>query len=220
MRLGGLIALIVLVVGMFFVGRLAYLYFSETPEDMGEGAAGTVGRVADIAQRCDAPDTDCLAVASDASFFVGNTLVTNDTGALDAELLDGTSLTLGNNSNLLIDNYFYQPRTAGTFVSYLFNGCLRIVSGDMSGLSDKDIRVETPVASTSARGTDFWVGEIDGNFAVLLLDGEVVVTTDGGEAVLDDPGEGVTIFSREEAPSEVRVWPDEKRERALNMVSF
>jgi hypothetical protein len=83
-----------------------------------------------------------------------------------------------------------------------------------------DITVRTPVATIGVRGTDFWTGPIDGQFGVLIMEGEVVVSNPAGEAILDAPGEGTNIAGADSAPGPVTQWPQEKVDRALSAVAF
>jgi hypothetical protein len=99
----------------------------------------------------------------------------------------------------------------------LLKGAMRFTSGR---LGHRSLRVVTPVATIGIRGTDFWVGQIDGVYGVLLLSGAVEVSNDGGTVSLDEPLQGTTIFSQTVAPDRPGVWPGDRRARALAGVTF
>jgi hypothetical protein len=78
--------------------------------------------------------------------------------------------------------------------------------------------VRTPVAILGVRGTEFWVGPIDGSTGVLVIDGEVSVGSGKGTVILG-PGEG-TMVAADGTLSPVKTWGAAKVERALEMVRF
>ncbi len=84
--------------------------------------------------------------------MVGNERVT--TGAADRAhlvFLDGSGLTVGANSDLVIDKFVYDPsRTAGDLAISVTKGAFRFVGGAISKKSDVIIR--TPSAHIGVRG--------------------------------------------------------------------
>ncbi|MEQ1752533.1 MAG: FecR domain-containing protein [Micropepsaceae bacterium] len=80
-------------------------------------------------------------------------LVTADKGALEVTFLDGSRLTMGQNSRLTVDEYVYSgPGSAGKQTIRYTKGLFRFVSGT---IPKKDVRVETPTVSIGIRGTIF-----------------------------------------------------------------
>ena len=57
-------------------------------------------------------------------------------------------------------------------------GAMRFVTGQIGKMKDHNVTVVTPQAALAVRGTDFWVGPIDGQYGVLLLKGKVRVSGD------------------------------------------
>lgn len=185
-------------------------------------AAGPdVGNVSKSLQGSEIIGEAVLPAAPQTPFAMEDILSTDDTGAIAAILADGTTLTVGPNAEFIIDSYVYDPdESAGELTVRLSKGALRMVSGRINKQDNHDTRIETPVASMGIRGTDVWMGEVDGDFGVLLLRGLVEVTTDAGTSVLDEPGEGLTVTSREAPPSEPIPWDAAKRARALSQTTF
>lgn len=98
------------------------------------------------------------------------------------------------------------------------DGSFRLISGALK--HREDTKIITPVATIGIRGTDVWGGVIDGAFSVLLMEGEVSVTTNGGTVLLDTPGTGTTVTASDTAPAEPVVWADARIQRALATVTF
>lgn len=128
---------------------------------------------------------------------------------------DGSRLTIGAEAKVVLDQFVFND-TGGGAIS-LLKGALRFTSGKMAR---KNLRVVTPVATIGIRGTDFWFGQIDGAYGVLLLQGEVEVSNDGGSVILDEPLQGTVIYSPSAAPGSPGIWPGDRRARALASVTF
>lgn len=80
-------------------------------------------------------------------------LVTAERGALEVTFLDGSRLTMGQNSRLRVDEYVYGgPGGAGKQTIRYTKGLFRFVSGS---IPKKDVRIETPTVSIGIRGTIF-----------------------------------------------------------------
>ncbi len=55
-------------------------------------------------------------------------------------------------------------------------GAVRFVTGKIEQMRDHNVTVVTPQATLAVRGTDFWVGPMDGQYGALLLKGKVRVS--------------------------------------------
>jgi len=80
-------------------------------------------------------------------------LATAAYGALEVTFLDGSRLSMGQNSRLTVDEYVYRgPGSAGQQTVRYTKGLFRFVSGSIP----KDrVRVETPTVTIGIRGTIF-----------------------------------------------------------------
>lgn len=147
--------------------------------------------------------------------------VTTGAGArLLATLADGSALTLGENARLVIDEFVYDPGTAGGSLGAEIRGAFLFVGGEIEGPEGGKIELRTPVATLGVRGTTVWGGPIDEGYGVLLQEGEVTVTTPTGTVVLDEPGEGTMIIDPNGAPGEPVAWPQDKIDRAVETITF
>ena len=107
---------------------------------------------------------------------VGSPVHTNDTlqtGAkarLQVTFRDNTNLTLGENATVVVDRYVFDPDAGvGEATLNATKGALRVVTGRLSDMQKKDIKVSTPYAALAVRGTDFWAGAVKGKPGVLLV---------------------------------------------------
>ncbi|HET7715086.1 MAG TPA: FecR domain-containing protein [Bauldia sp.] len=76
---------------------------------------------------------------------------TSGSGSLQVMFNDKTTLTIGPNSNLVIDEFVYNPGAGGgRFAASLTKGALRFVGGQISHTAGATIN--TPVASLGIRG--------------------------------------------------------------------
>ena len=186
------------------------------------GAAGAderVGGVSRVTGECHGVlqgRTEPLSLAS--AVFLQQTVGTKAAARLEITFNDTTRLTLGENAELTIDRFVYNPKRTSR-ISLAVTGAMRFVGSAHKQQGDEEL-VTTPVVDIGARGTDFWAGPIDGKYGVLLFQGSVTVSNSVGRVVLDRPGEGVNIAGRNVAPGPVTQWPSAKVRRALAAVSF
>jgi hypothetical protein len=104
---------------------------------------------------------------------------TGPKGRLEVTFRDQTLLTLGENAKVVIDRYVFNPsQGTGEMAVKATQGAMRFVTGRIGKLKDHNVTVVTPSAALAVRGTDFWVGPINGQYGVLLLKGKVMVSGD------------------------------------------
>ena len=97
------------------------------------------------------------AVANE-KVFQGDTLRTGADGSLGVIFKDDTIISLGPNSELVVDVFLYAPAEGKlSFVARMLRGTAAYVSGIIAKLSPQSVRFETPVATLGIRGTRFLV---------------------------------------------------------------
>jgi hypothetical protein len=130
---------------------------------------------------------------------MSDSLRTGANGRMSVTFRDKTVLTLGENARVVIDRYVFNPdESAHEVVLNATRGALRFAGGRLTELSKPKITVNTPVAAVAVRGTEFWVGSIDGQYGVLLLNGRVGVSNQAGAVELSHPGWGTDLGRRRE----------------------
>ncbi len=173
-------------------------------------------------------------------------LVTGPDGRVEITFADDTRLILGADGELVLDGYRFEPEGEGGDALFrLKTGALFVTAGRIAEQKGGAVVVRTPVASIGVRGTEFWTGPKDGNQAVLLLSGKVVVENKAGQSELTQPGQGVTVtapepplrpsdfaddaadwsgpdvpLARGGTPSPPAPWNPDAIEQALKAVSF
>jgi hypothetical protein len=182
----------------------------------GGPAVGGVSRVAGTATG--EIDGTSERLKDRSTIFLDEIVATEPAARLEITFEDATGLTLGENAKVRIDRFVYAGGRTSR-ISIAVTGAMRFVTS-LAKAEGAEIIVRTPVATIGVRGTDFWAGPIDGAFGVLLVEGEVLVSNPAGEALLDEPGEGVNIAGPDAAPGAVTQWPQQKVDRALAAVAF
>lgn len=184
--------------------------------------AGEVSRVQGAATvlRAEAP----VPLMQGDSVFSGDTLTTEADARLELAMADGTVLTLGGGSRLELTGYLWQEEAGtGLAVLNLAKGAFRAVTGGLTDMDNPQFAVTTPLATIGIRGTDFWGGYLQANVLdVLFVAGnkKIEITNAQGTTLLEHPGQGATVPAPGQAPTPPKVWPDAKRQRAFDTVSF
>ena len=148
-------------------------------------------------------------------------LRTGPEGRLRVTFRDDTVLTLGEKASVVIDRYVYDPdRQVGETILQATKGAFRFASGRIKAMKESKIAVSTPVADIGVRGTEFWGGPIEGQYGVLLLEGEVTVSNQAGSVTLSAAGQGTDIPSPLDPPGVVKPWGADKIARAVASVAL
>lgn len=112
---------------------------------------------------------------------------TGPTGKLQLMLLDQTTFTIGPNSDMVLDEFVYDPNTSvGKVSASILKGVFRYVTGKIAQARPTSMKVTVPVGCLGDRGTDFeaQVAE-DGSTTIRLFSGEVdFVPKKGGPDVV------------------------------------
>jgi hypothetical protein len=155
------------------------------------GAAESVGAVTRVQNQAQVGATTAVV---GVSVHMNERLRTGANARLEVTFNDNSKLTLGENANVAIDRYVYNPsKSSGEVAVNATRGALRFAGGGIEKLQKKTVTVSTPYVAMAVRGTDFWAGPIDGQFGVLLLKGNVRVSNRAGAVTLNRPGWGTDI---------------------------
>lgn len=115
---------------------------------------------------------------------------TNESSNAHLNFLDDTKLSVGPESNIVLDRFVYDPNGgAGKVVLQLGRGSFRFITGNQDKSS---YQIKTPVATIGVRGTIFSVLDSDQCSLIVLEEGSISLTFPNGKVVvLDKTGEGV-----------------------------
>jgi hypothetical protein len=180
-----------------------------------------VGSVDKVQARADAVHEAAIRpLAAQGDVLFDDLLRTGPGARLQATLGDGTALTLGENGEMLVDEFVYAPGQDGNRLALkVVSGAFLFVGGKVEDGAGGAVTIATPVATLGVRGTTVWGGMLDGVYTVLVLDGEVEVSTPRGSVTLQ-AGEATLIPGRAGAPVPPHPLGEDKTARAVATISF
>jgi hypothetical protein len=174
----------------FLLSFLATILFAfcSTLGARADSAVGHVSKVQNTAQIGGA------TAAVGTPVHMSDRLRTGAGSRLEVTFNDASTLALGENANIVVDRYVFNPnKSSAQVVLSATQGAFRFAGGKIEQMKQKNIVVNTPQAALAVRGTHFWAGPIDGKYGVLLLSGKVAVKNRAGSAILDRKGYGVDL---------------------------
>ncbi len=198
-----------------------FLGLAIQPEAEAATATAAIGKVMQVERKVEATYIDVpRPLRTSSPMFFNDTVKTHANARFKATLDDGTELTLGENARLKIDDFVYDPSGAeGELSVRVLAGAFLFVGGQVESIPGNRVKIQTPVGTLGIRGTTVWGGRIDDGYGVLVLDGEVDVTTAGGTVKLR-AGEATMIKNRNAKPMAPHQWSEEKIGRAVETISF
>jgi len=138
-------------------------------------------------------------------------------GRANIKFVDDTKVSVTEYSKLLIDEFVYNPeKKTGKLSLKAALGTIRYSSGKIAKNSRENVKIKSPTASVSVRGTDFTMNvQEDGASSFLLLPstdadgksyvGSIDVSTLGGTVTLDQAYEATTVTTAIAPPSPPQV---------------
>ena len=138
-------------------------------------------------------------------------------GRTNIKFVDDTKVSVTEYSKLLIDEFVYNPeKKTGKLSLKAALGTIRYSSGKIAQNSGKNVKIKSPTASVSVRGTDFTMNvQEDGASSFLLLPstddtgnsyvGSIDVSTLGGTVTLNKAYEATTVTSAIAPPTPPQV---------------
>ncbi len=155
------------------------------------------GNVAGLFQKL--PRT--LTGGSDVRFL--DTIVTGVNSRAEMVLIDDSVVTVGDNTELTIDEMVFEPGKRSVGLLTLTKGVFRMVSGKVNKVDGGTLTLRTPIATIGVRGTDFWGLQEEDKLTMALIDNGIVEITgaDGVTIVLDTPLQAVVIERGQATPT-------------------
>jgi ferric-dicitrate binding protein FerR (iron transport regulator) len=123
-------------------------------------------------------------------------VVTGPNGRAKFLLLDETVFTIGPNSDIVMDEFVYDPATsAGKITASLVKGTFRFISGKVAHHDPRDMKLRVPSGAIGDRGTEYEVVvQQDGSVRLKVFEGEVSFTANsGGPPMIISSGQMTTI---------------------------
>ena len=146
-------------------------------------------------------------IGSGKAMYLNDHVTTDAAGHLQVMLLDETVFTLGPNSDMVLDEFVYDPNTsAGKVTASIAKGTFRFVSGKIAHNAATDnMKIKLPVGTMGIRGT-IGAGDVDGTHTTIILagpgthnnagenPGSIALTNGGSTVILNRPGFGSTML--------------------------
>lgn len=159
---------------------------------------GAVGAV-DAAVSGAPPAQPMTELALNDRLYLDERIVSTAGGKAQAMFLDQTTLTIAENSDIVLDRYVYDPsRGEGEIALSLARGAMRFIGGRIT--KTQDATIQTPVATIGIRGGITHIDAGDGTtLRVIHIAGEYVkITAGSSQLTLSRPGAvGIVDFSPE-----------------------
>lgn len=179
---------------------------------VGAGAAiadQTIGKAAIVVNNVSgAPEnaTAPTALHQGDGLFTNERIETAKDSKAQLLFADQTALSMGPESNLVLDKFVYDPnRNVGTVVLQTVSGAFRFIGGVADTTPGSSYSVQTPVGTIGIRGTYFeWV--VEGNYLwAMLTQGAIQVCLTNNEcATVDKPG--TYLVTGGTHLSDIRYW--------------
>ena len=148
--------------------------------------------------------------------FQSDLLWTRDGGQLLVAMLDGSSLSLGENAEVRLDDSL-GSNPVSSFL-HVLGGAFRFNSGKAEKPAAPP-KIDTPFAILSLRGTEVFGGRLDKTYDIFVFSGEVEVRNEGGTVILK-AGDGTSLVERSVAPTPPKAWGQAKINRAKAMLRY
>ncbi len=99
-----------------------------------------------------------IEASAGTTLLVSDRVVSAPGASAAVVFLDGTLVTLGSASDILVRDYVFEPKDANyAFSVYLAKGSAIYASGKIGKMAPQSVKVETPTATVGVRGTRFLI---------------------------------------------------------------
>ena len=137
------------------------------------------------------------SLSNGSKIFFGDTIISKSKSNAQILFLDQTVLTLGEETELTIDEFVYDPNSQdGSFVSTVKTGTVKFITGQISKKNPDNLEVKVPAGTLGARGTEFVILSESNNESTVVLLGPGPNNTLGmipGNIILSDGVNSVDI---------------------------
>ncbi|MCE2517463.1 MAG: FecR domain-containing protein [Alphaproteobacteria bacterium] len=125
--------------------------------------------------------------------FLNDIVETGNTGKLQIMLMDRTTMTIGPNTSIVIDEFIYDPGVERSLTATVLKGTFKLASPSLNMKKQQSRKINLPNAVVSIRGTEL-IGSVGVDSQnVVLLNGAISVANDGISQDIDRPNFGVSI---------------------------
>ena len=140
---------------------------------------------------------DNESLVDGSKIFFGDTIISKEKSNAQILFLDQTVLTLGEDTELTIDEFIYDPKShEGSFISNVKSGTVKFITGQISKQNPDNLEVKVPSGVLGARGTEFIILSENENKSTVVLLGPGPENTLGmipGNLILSDGINSINI---------------------------
>ena len=111
---------------------------------------GIVGAVSGVVK------TETRELKSGDKIYLNETIISGNSSGTQILLLDQSTFTIGEDSEVVMDTFIYDPKTNdGKIVASVKQGSLKVISGLISQKNPENLTVDVPEGTLGSRGTEF-----------------------------------------------------------------
>ncbi|MDC2979855.1 FecR domain-containing protein [Candidatus Pelagibacter sp.] len=159
--------------------------------------------------------TETRELKAGDKIYLNETIVAGAGSGTQILLLDQSTFTIGEDSEVVMDTFIFDPATNdGKIVASVKQGSLKVISGLISKKNPDSLTVEVPEGTLGSRGTEFQTIVSKGKTDTLLIGpgknntlgmrpGAVLVGNSLGSTLLDNPY-SITSMTKGKAPGQAK----------------
>ncbi len=159
--------------------------------------------------------TETRELKAGDKIYLNETIVAGAGSGTQILLLDQSTFTIGEDSEVVMDTFIFDPATNdGKIVASVKQGSLKVISGLISKKNPDSLTVEVPEGTLGSRGTEFQTIVSKGKTDTLLIGpgknntlgmrpGAVLVGNKLGSTLLDNPY-SMTSMTKGKAPGQAK----------------
>ena len=183
--------------------------FAEEKLSIEKQLVGIVGAISGTVK------TETRELKAGDKIYLNETIVAGAGSGTQILLLDQSTFTIGEDSEVVMDTFIFDPATNdGKIVASVKQGSLKVISGLISKKNPDSLTVEVPEGTLGSRGTEFQTIVSKGKTDTLLIGpgknntlgmrpGAVLVGNSLGSTLLDNPY-SMTSMSKGKAPGQAK----------------
>ncbi len=133
------------------------LVLAPTSEALSAGTDTAIGFVKEVVGHTTlSQNGERRSAAAGTKIYLNDMVETDSVGSVGIVFDDGSTLSLGNDSKIKLDEFVYEPADGIVGQSFqMLQGMMLYVSGQITKVDHEAVRVNTPVATIGIRGTRF-----------------------------------------------------------------
>jgi len=199
--------LLSVVTGLIFM--ISTSIFAEEKLTIEKQLVGIVGAISGTVK------TETRELKAGDKIYLNETIVAGAGSGTQILLLDQSTFTIGEDSEVVMDTFIFDPATNdGKIVASVKQGSLKVISGLISKKNPDSLTVEVPEGTLGSRGTEFQTIVSKGKTDTLLIGpgknntlgmrpGAVLVGNSLGSTLLDNPY-SMTSMTKGKAPGQAK----------------